>query len=66
MLLFLVTPQILPVGSLVFALIAEKFDLKQLSFHSSVHAQMVFKFLGCLVKEKNYYEVTACFFENTY
>jgi hypothetical protein len=32
MLLFLVTPQILPVGSLVFALIAEKFYLKQLSF----------------------------------
>ncbi len=31
-LLFLMTPQILPVGSLVFALIAEKFDLKQLSF----------------------------------
>jgi hypothetical protein len=30
-----------------------------------VHAQMVFKFLSCLVKEKNYYEVSACFFENT-
>ncbi len=37
MLLFLVTPQILPVGSLVFALIAEKFYLKQLSFHTSTY-----------------------------
>ncbi len=32
----------------------------------SWHAQMVFKFLACLVLEKNQYEVFACFFENTY
>jgi hypothetical protein len=31
-----------------------------------VHALMVLKFLACLVKEKNYYEVFACFFENIY
>jgi hypothetical protein len=30
------------------------------------HAQMVIKFLACLVLEKNQYEVFACFFENTY
>jgi hypothetical protein len=33
----------------------------------SVHAQMFFyKILGCLLKEKNKYKVSACFFENTY
>jgi hypothetical protein len=32
----------------------------------SVHAQMVFKFLACLVQEKNEYEVFDSFFENIY
>jgi hypothetical protein len=30
----------------------------------SMHAQMVFKFSGCLV-EKNNYKFSACFFENS-
>jgi hypothetical protein len=32
----------------------------------SVHAQMVFKFLACLVQEKNYFEVFDSFFEKSH
>jgi hypothetical protein len=32
----------------------------------SVRAQIVLKFVGCLVKEKNKYKSSACFFENTH
>jgi hypothetical protein len=32
----------------------------------SEHAQMVLKFSGCLVKEKNNYCVSDCFFDNSY
>ncbi len=32
----------------------------------SLHAQMVFEFLACLVLEKNKYVVFVCLFENTY
>ena len=59
MLLFLVTPQILPVGSLVFALIAEKFYLKQLSFHTSTYdwpATEYHRLLGLVHRMNIYFE----------
>jgi hypothetical protein len=44
------------------------FSIKSVPYRYAlpVHAQMVFRFLGCLMKEKNYRKVCSCFFENTY